>query len=1149
MNVYASTEDVSAPSTRGSREIRLGLVIYGGVSLAVYINGVAQEFFRAVRGRGVYKLLKHLCDADIVVDIISGTSAGGVNGILLSHAITNECEFSDTANLWREHGGIESLLRDPLKPDAKSLLDGNGYYIPHLEQALRNMPPIASLQKAAEFVSPTAELDLFVTATDFDGRQSTQSDSTGRLIDIKSHAMVFQLKHRAGRKEPFSMADPAAADTNARICALAKLSAMTSCFPGAFEPIHVAAVRDQVGDPDYWLTQWGQLNAETWFLDGGVLDNKPFSYTIQQIFERTATKPVERLLFYVDPDPEQFNPANQRPRRAEPGVVAVARGALIGIPGYESISEDLRAIVKRNEHISQRLRLDPIIWKKIHRPDNTVEQPSDANLALYRQVRFIQLSDRVIQGLMKNFGLDVPLSACRLSNQRVVDEATRQRASRLRTAFDDWDGDGDITLQRYDIYFRVRRIYQVVYAVSDDVTALNDVEAASAAEAEENARRLQQLKDLLNRLNQFLEEIVIIRWAMEEMVDSIRVDPAATGDIFSNVWADVRNRLDSLLRDDTRGGASDDSLSEKNLGNLHGELGRRLAALNDSATADAELAQGNTLLEVFDRRVQTYLEHNSIPVEYLRCWENFALIDAFIFPIDFFANVNEKDEINIVRVSPADADRGFCREPIEGRVKGEALMHFSAFLKRSWRSNDILWGRLDGSCRLFDSLLTRQAVERAMTDPKARHALRTYVRETSCRTIFSESPRVTCQRIDAWLIQLADEDAAKRYLALADSPMYDLLLESAHLEIIAEGIADVYEDATYEQLTWNGHWVDPRARKPNAFKPSYQRWDSSLFLNCAREWTNKHVERLKQNKDRGDRPLRTPLGIHFTNDYKVRLETIAASIPPAILLELLTRMLIVARNCVLTALPPAVANVVRRSLVYRLAINTPLSLAYVLANFARRERVLAVTLLAALAAYSCVALFVAAEWTEIWYTQAGGPREWPTIAFVIVPTIIFGFILRWGWLNTMGNATRPAWARGIGRLIQYGAIFAVGLWIVDAFVVSYSTIASRMADQGNRWVPALSRKTWTLLADAALVVVALIVAFGLPTAGGGTNFASRSLIRKLRTEKSARTDTAQPPGAKESGIAAVASPQVRARLQKTKAIISNPARDQRPPGA
>jgi hypothetical protein len=248
-------------------------------------------------------------------------------------------------------------------------------------------------------------------------------------------------------------------------------------------------------------------------------------------------------------------------------------------------------------------------------------------------------------------------------------------------------------------------------------------------------------------------------------------------------------------------------------------------------------------------------------------------------------------------------------------------------------------------------------------------------------------------------------------------------------------------------------------------------------------------------------------------------------------------VLIVASNCVLTALPPAVANVVRRSLVYRLAINTPLSFAYVLANFARRERVLAATLLAALAAYSCVALFVAAEWQVVWYPPAG-PRKWPTIAFVVVPTIIFSLFLRWGWLNTMGNANRPGWVRGIGRLIQYGAIFAVGIWIVDAFVVSYNTIASRMADQGSRWLPGLSRRTWTLLADAALVVVAFIVAFGLPTAGGGTNFACRSLIRKLRAETSTRAT--QPPGAKESGVAAVARRQVRARLQRTKTTVSNP---------
>jgi hypothetical protein len=33
------------------REVRLGLVLYGGVSLAVYMNGVAAEFFRGPLAR------------------------------------------------------------------------------------------------------------------------------------------------------------------------------------------------------------------------------------------------------------------------------------------------------------------------------------------------------------------------------------------------------------------------------------------------------------------------------------------------------------------------------------------------------------------------------------------------------------------------------------------------------------------------------------------------------------------------------------------------------------------------------------------------------------------------------------------------------------------------------------------------------------------------------------------------------------------------------------------------------------------------------------------------------------------------------------------------------------------------------------------
>ena len=96
-----------------SREIRLGIVMYGGVSLAIYIYGVAHEFFRAVRGQGIYKLIKELTDSDIVVDVISGTSAGGINGILLAYALCNELHFGSISSLWRIHGDIRQLLRSP----------------------------------------------------------------------------------------------------------------------------------------------------------------------------------------------------------------------------------------------------------------------------------------------------------------------------------------------------------------------------------------------------------------------------------------------------------------------------------------------------------------------------------------------------------------------------------------------------------------------------------------------------------------------------------------------------------------------------------------------------------------------------------------------------------------------------------------------------------------------------------------------------------------------------------------------------------------------------------------------------------------------------------------------------------------------------
>ncbi|HEX6765263.1 MAG TPA: patatin-like phospholipase family protein, partial [Polyangiaceae bacterium] len=122
-----------------AHEVRLGLVMYGGVSLAVYINGVANELFRAVRGRGVYKLFKELTDSDITVDVMSGTSAGGVNGILLGFALANEREFAVSTRVWREGADFGSLLRHTNGDDFSSLLDGNDVFERRLEEAFHEM--------------------------------------------------------------------------------------------------------------------------------------------------------------------------------------------------------------------------------------------------------------------------------------------------------------------------------------------------------------------------------------------------------------------------------------------------------------------------------------------------------------------------------------------------------------------------------------------------------------------------------------------------------------------------------------------------------------------------------------------------------------------------------------------------------------------------------------------------------------------------------------------------------------------------------------------------------------------------------------------------------------------------------------------------
>ena len=126
----AAQAGTAGPKLDVRKEVRLALVMYGGVSLAIYMNGVAQELYHLVRAtapkhlrhggdadgevlvppeelsgtEAVYRTLgqslerlaenpnEHIADTKpgeeistrFVIDILSGSSAGGINAVFLA---------------------------------------------------------------------------------------------------------------------------------------------------------------------------------------------------------------------------------------------------------------------------------------------------------------------------------------------------------------------------------------------------------------------------------------------------------------------------------------------------------------------------------------------------------------------------------------------------------------------------------------------------------------------------------------------------------------------------------------------------------------------------------------------------------------------------------------------------------------------------------------------------------------------------------------------------------------------------------------------------------------------------------------------------------------------------------------------------------
>ena len=127
------------------KELRVALVCFGGVSLAIYMHGICKEVLKLVRASSAlhamadrserltasffdrhdeadpeydteavyFELLREIgrhVELRVVVDIIAGASAGGINGTVLARALSHDLPMTKVRDLWLDNADVGVLL-------------------------------------------------------------------------------------------------------------------------------------------------------------------------------------------------------------------------------------------------------------------------------------------------------------------------------------------------------------------------------------------------------------------------------------------------------------------------------------------------------------------------------------------------------------------------------------------------------------------------------------------------------------------------------------------------------------------------------------------------------------------------------------------------------------------------------------------------------------------------------------------------------------------------------------------------------------------------------------------------------------------------------------------------------------------------------
>jgi predicted acylesterase/phospholipase RssA len=335
-------------------QLRLAAAFTGGVSLAVWMGGMAREMnlllaaSRIRRGETVadttgpgqrvragYAALLDLLDVDVSMDVLSGTSAGGINAAILGLANVQRFDLDGLRELWFSEGSLGGLLRSPSDKTAPSLLYGDKALLAGLRAGLGKLAASAPGNPAAA-QDPTR---VFLTTTLLAGEASRFTDEYGTLVRDINHHGLFS----------FTSAEL----TPANVPALALAARCSASFPVAFEPGLIPIGADGGdGHPD--MAAFSNAQATQFAADGGLLMNRPLGPALQAVFDRPAGSEVRRVLAFVVPQTGGAAVATPTLTAASPPDLPAALAADMTALTAQTISADLAAIAAHNQQVRSR---------------------------------------------------------------------------------------------------------------------------------------------------------------------------------------------------------------------------------------------------------------------------------------------------------------------------------------------------------------------------------------------------------------------------------------------------------------------------------------------------------------------------------------------------------------------------------------------------------------------------------------------------------------------------------------------------------------------------------------------------------------------------------------------------------------------------